>query len=274
MKEYSELVNRYKKFRKLNRKLHSILTHKVSKKAIQECGRKLGIMKGDTFVFRDMDETAVLMDYCIYDYYENSQGGCPLAGSNAVSRYIAESPPVPGSDEYVVLKAMSESFYTLVQVEHVAEGVGAQADDLLGDRSFLIIDMGLGKTAVKGLVIATRLLPFEDFTMTSGAALPVDPEIVEEIFPRTKKPTSLRSVFGAGIIQQFGSEDAGNFKLKTLNLKLLDMQQRADLMTTIIRLCLGEEGSFKFKALSLKFPNEPCPCGSGKKYKRCCGRMI
>lgn len=252
MKEYSELVNRYKKFRKLNRKLHSILTHKVSKKAMEECGRKLGIMKGDTFVFRDMDETAVLMDYCIYDYYENSQGGCPLAGSNAVSRYIAESPPVPGSDEYVVLKAMSESFYTLVRVEHVLEGVGAQADDLLGDRSFLIIDMGLGKMAVKGLVIATRLLPLEDFTMTSGAALPIDPEIVEEIF--------------SFIIQQFGSEDA-----KYINL---DMQQRADLMTTIIRLCLGEEGSFKFKALSLKFPNEPCPCGSGKKYKRCCGRMI
>lgn len=266
MKEYSELVNRYKKFRKLNRKLHSILTHKVSKKAMEECGRKLGIMKGDTFVFRDMDETAVLMDYCIYDYYENSQGGCPLAGSNAVSRYIAESPPVPGSDEYVVLKAMSESFYTLVRVEHVAEGVGAQADDLLGDRSFLIIDMGLGKTAVKGLVIATRLLPFEDFTMTSGAALPIDPEIVEEIF--------------SFIIQQFGSEDA-----KYINL---DMQQRADLMTTIIRLCLGEEMTARIKYEDVGIDpitpplssgtsigrNEPCPCGSGKKYKRCCGRMI
>ncbi len=258
MKEYFELVNRYKKFRKLNRKLHSILTHKVSKKATEECGRKLGIMKGDTFVFRDMDETAVLMDYCIYDYYEN--------GSNAVSRYIAESPPVPGSDEYVVLKAMSESFYTLVQVEHVLEGVGAQADDLLGDRSFLIIDMGLGKTAVKGLVIATRLLPFEDFTMTSGAALPIDPEIVEEIF--------------SFIIQQFSSEDG-----KYINL---DMQQRADLMTTIIRLCLGEEMTAQIKYEDLGIDpitpplssgtsigrNEPCPCGSGKKYKRCCSRTI
>lgn len=20
------------------------------------------------------------------------------------------------------------------------------------------------------------------------------------------------------------------------------------------------------------YPNDPCPCGSGKKYKRCCGR--
>ncbi|MBF6841857.1 hypothetical protein HN289_19560, partial [Acinetobacter baumannii] len=21
------------------------------------------------------------------------------------------------------------------------------------------------------------------------------------------------------------------------------------------------------------YPNSPCPCGSGKKYKQCCGRM-
>ena len=22
------------------------------------------------------------------------------------------------------------------------------------------------------------------------------------------------------------------------------------------------------------YPNDPCPCGSGKKYKKCCGRNI
>jgi len=21
------------------------------------------------------------------------------------------------------------------------------------------------------------------------------------------------------------------------------------------------------------YPNDPCPCGSGKKYKKCCGRV-
>ncbi|WMJ89767.1 SEC-C metal-binding domain-containing protein [Anaerocolumna sp. MB42-C2] len=21
-----------------------------------------------------------------------------------------------------------------------------------------------------------------------------------------------------------------------------------------------------------KYPNDPCPCGSGKKYKKCCGK--
>ena len=26
------------------------------------------------------------------------------------------------------------------------------------------------------------------------------------------------------------------------------------------------------KALRKIYPNDPCPCGSGKKYKKCCGR--
>lgn len=253
---YSELVEKYKRFRKVNRNLNNILFRKVSQKALRKCGIKLGIMRGGTFVFEDEQNMDVLMDYCIYDYYEN--------GQNAVTRYMDQSPPSPDSDEYAVLKAMTESFYTLVQIEHVLKGVGAQADDLLGDRSYPIIDMGLGKTGVKGLVIATRLLPFTDFVMTSGAPIPIDPEVAAEIFDY--------------INQQFGNEDG---KYITL-----DMQQRADLMTTIIRLCLGNNMTSHIRYQDIETThapqplerevrvgrNELCLCGSGKKYKHCCGR--
>lgn len=248
MEKYSELVEKYKRFREVNRKFNNILTHKVSERAIRKCGKKLGIMRGDTFVFEDEQEMDVLIDYCIYDYYEN--------GQNAVSRYMDQSPPELGSDEYVVLKAMTESFYTLVQVQQVLEGVGVQADGLLGDRRYFLIDMGLGTSGAKGLVIATRLLPFEDFVMTSGAPIPIDPEVTEEILDH--------------INQQFGSEDG---KYITL-----DMQQRADLMTTIIRLCLGDNMAAHVRYQDIETThipqplggenrvsrNQPCPCGSGK----------
>jgi len=196
MEEYSELVEKYKRFREVNREFNNILTRKVSKNAIHNCGIKLGIMRGDTLVFEDEQEMDVLIDYCIYDYYEN--------GQNAVSRYMSESPPSPGSDEYVVLKAMSEAFYTLVQIEQILKGVGVQADDLFGERRYLLTDTGLGKTGVKGLVIATRLLPFADFVMTSGAPLPIDPEVTEEILDFIK--------------QHFGSEDG---KYITLDRRIL-----------------------------------------------------
>ena len=28
----------------------------------------------------------------------------------------------------------------------------------------------------------------------------------------------------------------------------------------------------KKRAAAKVYPNDPCPCGSGKKYKQCCGR--
>jgi len=213
-------------------------------------------MKGNTLVLQDMDEIDVLTDYCIYDYREN--------GLNAISRYMVKSPPVLDSDEYVVLKAMSESFYTLVQVEHVLPGVGVRADDLLGEKQFLIIDLGFSKTAIEGLVLATRLLSFADFTMTSGAPLAVAPETLSEILDIT--------------LQQFGTEDG-----EYINI---DIQQIPDLNAAIIRLCLKNESSLhtKYKDVETEAVtpplrsetrigrNEPCPCGSGKKYKRCCGR--
>ena len=255
--EYSQLVDRHKGLRNITRRLHNdVLPRYLSKKAFDVCGRKLGIMRDNTLVFASMDQTAVLMDYCIYDY---RQEGC-----NAVSRYIVDSQLDADSDEYAVARAMSESFHTLVQVVEVLHGVGVRANDLFGGRQFLIVDMGLGETAVQGVVIATRILPFEDFVITSGAPLPVDAETLSEIRD--------------SILPQFGTEDG-----QYLNV---DMQQKANLTAAIIRACLRSKASSGVEyqdvgiepvAPPLRIEtrvgrNDPCPCGSGRKYKRYCGR--
>lgn len=257
MKEYAELVDRYKRFRKINRKLHSSLFNHLPEKAINECAKKLGISKSGVFVFQEEHEMDVLMDYCIYDYYES--------GVNAVSRYMAEHPPVPNSDEYTVLKAMSESFYTLVQVEYVIETVGVQACDLLSNREFPLVDIGFSRTAMDGTVIAARIIPFEDFVMTSGAALPVDADVLAGILDLLTQRLDGRAEEFAG----------------------LTVEQRADLTASIIRFCLKENASSRIAYEDVErspelisFPatsnhvgrNAPCPCGSGKKYKKCCGR--
>ncbi|MBN2312628.1 MAG: SEC-C domain-containing protein [Sedimentisphaerales bacterium] len=171
----------------------------------------------------------------------------------------------PDSDEYTVVRAMSESFYTLVQVRDVFPGVGVRVNDLFADREYLLIDMGLSQTAAKGLVLATRLIPFDDFVMTSGAALPIDSK---EMFLKIINK----------LLPQYGSTDDEYISL--------DMKQRADLTAAIIRLCLENDMSSQIEYKDdfdepVVSPtqrenrigrNEPCPCGSGKKYKRCCGR--
>lgn len=255
--EYSQLVDRYKDFRKVNRRLHSALLSYLPKKELKECAEKLGISKSGVFVFHEQHEADVLIDYCIYDYHEG--------GENAVSRYIMENPPTPDSDEHVVLKAMLESHYSLIQVEGIVEGVGIQAHDLLNNRRFLLIDIGFSQTAGEGVVIAARIIPFEDFVMTSGAALPVDADTLTRILDL------LNQRFDGGPDEFLKSSS----------------EQKADLTASIIHFCLEADASSRIayedvggEPQFIPFPgtnsrigrNDPCPCGSGKKYKRCCGR--
>jgi hypothetical protein len=256
--KYSELVARYKRYREFTRELQSHTLNKyISKQAIHICGKKLGVMRNDTLVLDHTDEICVFMDYCIYDYRQE--------GLNAVGQYVADSQLDPDSDEYTAVRAMSESFYTLVQVLDVLPGVGVRVNDLLADREHLLIDIGFSQTAVKGLVLATRLLPFDDFVTTSGAALPIDSkEILLEIFNV--------------ILPQYGSTDGEYI--------YFNMEQKADLTAAIIRLCLKNDMSSHIQYEDVGNEpvtspiqkenrigrNELCPCGSGRKYKRCCGR--
>jgi hypothetical protein len=255
--EYSQLVDRYKDFRKVNRSLHNALLSYLPKKGLKECAKKLGISKSGTFVFHEQHEADVLIDYCIYDYHEG--------GENAVSRYVMENPPTLDSDEHAVLKAMLESYYSLIEVEGIVEGVGIRAHDLLNNRRFLLIDIGFSQTAEEGVVIAARIIPFEDFVMTSGAALPVDAETLIQIMDL--------------LIEQF---DGGPEKFRGFSV-----EQKANLTASIIHFCLEADASSRItyedvgaEPQFIPFPstnsrigrNDPCPCGSGKKYKRCCGQ--
>ena len=213
-------------------------------------------MQKNKLVLGHIDEIGVVMDYCIYDYRQE--------GLNTVERYIADSQLNPDSDDYTSVNVMSESFYTLVQVQDILPGSGVRVNDLLGEEQFFLIDIGLSHTAVRGMVLATRLLPFNDFVMTSGAALPVDSETLVEIFNTA--------------IQPYSNSDNGYF--------ILEEEQEADAIAAIIRLCLEnnmfsqieyQDVSDKSETPSIRREkrisrNEPCPCGSGKKYKRCCGR--
>ncbi len=39
----------------------------------------------------------------------------------------------------------------------------------------------------------------------------------------------------------------------------------------VINMPNGINGPMQFSTKKV-YPNDPCPCGSGKKYKKCCGR--
>ena len=99
--------------------------------------------------------------------------------------------------------------------------------------------------------------------MTGGAALPVGPTAMEQI-------SQLELL------------------LENQDVAMMAPQRRADFNATIISLCLSDQeapdiryqgiGEGEMEETGELLPsrrpgrNDPCPCGSGKKYKKCCGR--
>ena len=87
-----------------------------------------------------------------------------------MARYLNESPPPGDSDEMVVLREMLSSYYSLFQITAIERGVGVEVVDLLRRETGFLVDIGLGNTADKHLMLASRIIPTEGFLMTGGDA--------------------------------------------------------------------------------------------------------
>lgn len=258
--ERTALLRRYRQLRAIMRDLHSELLGSVSRDTFTKCGEKLDFMVDGTLVFETEDESSVLMDYCLYDGWSGQH--------NAITRFLAKQPYAAGSDEMLLLDAMSRARYSLFQVESVANDVGANCRDLLRGDGGSIVDEGLGSTAVEGMVLACRLVVLPELSMTTGAPLPIDADTLEDI----------KSVLEDGA-QGIGQVDFND----------LTCHEQAGLSSIIIRCALARGASSRItmqeprrhpemkqrRRSAAKRPsrNNPCPCGSGRKYKRCCGRL-
>ena len=255
MEDNEHILARYKRMRAASRAMNDALVD-LCGPMIKRAAKDLGVWVDGTIVMADVGQSCVLMDYAIHD--------CRAGGLNAVERLAAEHPPAPGSDAETVLAAMKRAFFSLFQVEQIVEGVGVCVIDILRQREHFLADVGFSETAVENLVLASRVLPFDDFIMTTGAALPADADTLERIVE--------------------GLEQRG---LSRGDMRNLPREVWSSLTAMVIRACLESDGDCRItyedpprSAGSATIArdggcvgrNDPCPCGSGKKHKKCCGR--
>jgi hypothetical protein len=252
---HADRLPRYQHLRQVGLPLNRRLVKTLSKRDLEDGGEKLGLLRGGTLVFETEDETSVLMDYCIHDVRRK--------GMNAVERFLAGSPPAAGSDELVLLGALRQAWFSLFAVEEAEPGVGVHVRDLLRDEALFLVDVGFGRSCGPGQVLATRVMAPEGIGMTTGAPLPVG-----VLWP------AQRDKLVAGLKAEFPGVD---FRRPT-------PEQASELSATVIRSCLrhGAAGHVSYVEVGQAVPssppptspsgrNDPCPCGSGKKFKRCCG---
>lgn len=246
------LIARYKHLRMVAGRLNDEMVSRLSKSVLDEGGRKLGILQNGILVFNTEDETSVLMDYCIYNVRSK--------GRNAVEQYLIDSPPDLDSDEMICLRAMQDAIYSLWVVESAESGLGVMARDLWSNETVLIVNIGLGETAEPGLVLASRLLFHDGFSMTGGAALPIavlsEDERAVWIKRFSKAPTDDGLVDPAFLISACLSKGSSS------HVQYQEPTGRHGGRE------LGSSHSAKIGR------NDPCPCGSGKKFKHCCIKRV
>jgi hypothetical protein len=254
-------VARYQHLRETDRKLMArIMEMKtIPPGAFDEIGTALGIMVKGVLVFDTMDVSSVLADCCLHDWIRD--------GQNLIAKFHREHPAPPGTDEDYLLRAHQQARFRVLISERIARGAGLECvDALCGERLFLM-DIALADHAPTDvpLALATRTIPLDGYWSTTGAALPI-------------------------INQKNCDALLQTYERLTRSTRPVDPHKLA---LTIIRTCLDggaaehvryegvdeDEEDFGELQMSEAPPhpsrikvgrNDPCPCGSGRKYKRCC----
>ena len=163
-------IEEYKHYRRIELEMNQGLVAKLPQKAIEECGKKLGILKGKT-LYLDENDSSVFMDYCFHHFRINK--------ANVIERELAITSFDKDSIEFNVLKSTATAYYSVFFIKQVVEGKGVLVVDLLYQNELFVIDVGMAQTGMENFVFSGHLLPFKDFYMTSGAPLPIPFELLQ-----------------------------------------------------------------------------------------------
>jgi hypothetical protein len=160
-------VDRYRNLRALSRELNHRIIKTIPRQAYDEIGDALGIRRNGVLLFDSEDMTSVMMDCCLYDWYEN--------GKNLMQRYADTHPATPGTDESYLLRACLQAKYRILVAQSAVPGAGLHCRDVLNGGELFLMDLAFSQSFPCGTAaLATRTIPLGEFWMTGGAALPID----------------------------------------------------------------------------------------------------
>jgi hypothetical protein len=255
--DQAAILRDYTELRRKSVPLNTRLVKTLEKEDIGAAASALGMLHGKQIELQTEDEINVMMDHAIHSLFHD--------GRNAVDRLLETEEYPEGSPELRLLEVMRQARFTIVEVTSPIPGFGVHALDGPGKTPIVIVDIGFSKTAVPGMALATRLIsPGEGWWMTTGAALPLNQKALDRIARRYEDYT-----------RRFGAEPSKPARerivLRACIASGASQQIRyADIVETESYRPPGAPGA---PARSAPKPgrNDPCPCGSGRKYKKCCG---
>lgn len=250
-------IEHYMNVRALSRRLNHKIIDTLPENALLEAGKLLGIAKGKTFILESEDQMSVLADACLYDWVQD--------GKTPIERYAEKHAPPPETEEYELLQAFLRATYRVVLVESRIEGAGVGCKDIFTGESLFIMDFGLSQSPLN-IAYGTRTISVGPFWMTGGAGLPTVRDGVEAVIARLTEE---------GLLQDGAFTDPHRAAVIIIRTLL------AEGASEHIEYRVASQSQFRHSRRLNTRQNAPvvipgrnssCTCGSGKRYKRCCGR--
>jgi hypothetical protein len=256
--DQAAILRDYTELRRKSVPLNTRLAKTLDKEDIDAAASALGMLHGKQIELQTHDEINVIMDYAIHSLFRD--------GRNAVDRLLEADAYPEGSPELRLLRAMREARFTLFEVTATIPGFGVHGLDGPAKTPIVIVDLGFSKTARPGMALATRICsPGEGWWMTTGAALPLNEKALDRIVSRFEDYE-----------RRFGVEPSKPARERIVLRACIASGASQQIRYADIR----ETASFQRPAAPATAParsapkpgrNDPCPCGSGRKYKKCCG---
>jgi hypothetical protein len=124
-------------------------------------------------ILDDADEMHYVYDLAIYT--------APPDRSRAIDRYARSAKFDAQCDERLMLEAMCASRFSILLIDRRHDTVGLIATDILRNSKIWLLDVGLESSMDDGELIATRLITPGPFSMTAGANVPFEIEMLEPV---------------------------------------------------------------------------------------------
>ncbi|HWZ43856.1 MAG TPA: SEC-C metal-binding domain-containing protein [Candidatus Saccharimonadales bacterium] len=176
----------------------------------------------------------------------------------------------PGTEEHELLRAYLQAEYRIIVPQSRVPGAGAHFTDLLSGGPLFIMDTGFGDNPL-AVAFATRIIPLGEFWMTGGAGLPATSTMVKKVLGRlSQQHLVLDRAFtnphkAALLCVRTLLESGASRRIK---YKTVGGDPRA---SGRHHAPASEREMENTMATASPGRNSPCPCGSGKRFKRCCG---
>ena len=167
-------LRRYKHLRQIGMGLMGAITRSLPKELILQAARDLRLLdKKGRIVCDTEDETSFIMDRAIHDIPWPEQRFIEIYHQNEAAKLSV--------DQQAYLRAHIQPVFSLYEVLKVSRGRGAWLVNLFSPEEFFLMDTGLGTTAEKGCLLASRVIRLDGICFTSGVSMPFGSEHKERL---------------------------------------------------------------------------------------------